>query len=136
MLWLRYLGISFLKWVVTYAATALLIVYVLPKNLSGYGLAAFAWLVAFGISFACAEWAFSIQIPGKRETAMLVAIWMVVTLSLFILYFWYFFGTVSPFIYSVDTYIQLLLELLAILLAAYLTRRRKIKAAFGEGLAE
>jgi len=136
MPWLRYLGVSFLKWVAVYAAVALVTQTIVPKTVSGYALAAVAWLVAFMVSFGFAEWAFITQIPGKQETVSLICIWMTVTLTIFIFYFWYFFGTVKPFLYSIDTYVQLLLELLAILLAAYLTRRRKIKATFGEGLAE
>ncbi|MFZ2804284.1 MAG: hypothetical protein WA001_03600 [Patescibacteria group bacterium] len=136
MPWLRYLGIAFLDWVVTYVITGLVVHFIVPPTWTGYALSLVVWLIAFGVTFAFAEWAFRSRLPGKREMGVMLGIWMVVTVSLFILFFWYFLGTIGPFIYSVDSYVQLLLDIVAILLAGYLIRRRKIKEAFGEGLTE
>jgi hypothetical protein len=133
-MWLRYLIVSFFKWLVNLFAVSLLFMYVLPSTWGGYALSFPAWIVSFIVAFACAELAFGKELPGKRETLRLLAVWMVVSLTLQILYAWFFFGTVSPVVRSLDVYVQYVLEIFAIVLAAYLTRRRKIKWELGEGM--
>lgn len=133
---MRYLVISFCKFVAHFMLTSLFMLYVLPRTWHGYAVSVPMWFVSFVIAFVFAELAFKTKMPGKNETALLLGIWMVVSLTLQIFLVVYLLGTVMPLINSFDVYIQYMLEALAILMSAYLTRRRKIKATFGEGLSE
>lgn len=132
-MWLRYLGFSFLKWLVNLFVLSLLF-YALPHTWGGFILAVPAWIVSFIIAFAFAELAFGKELPGKRETVSLLVVWMLVSFTMQLLYSWFFLGTVAPVIISIDTYVQYVLEILAIVMAAYITRRRRIRFELGEGM--
>ncbi len=135
-MWLRYLSLSILHWIAASAATFLLVQYVIPHALTGYTLAAPMWVIQFAIAFGFVMWAFHTKLPGRRETMMLLIIWFVITFALEAAFETSLAGRPAFLIYSTDLHVQYFLELAAILLAAYLTRRRRIKAVLSEGMTE
>ena len=135
-MWLRSISITFLAWLVRLFLSALILQYVIPSSWRGYAVAAPMWLLGIGVVFAAAEWAFHERLPGKRETLIFLISWIGLTVVLQIMYSFFLFGTVLPFINSLEIYIQYVFEILTILVVAYLTRRRRIKDTLGEGMVE
>ena len=133
-MWLRFTLISLLKWFAQLTASALIVRYVMPAGWSGYAISAPMWLVNFGLAFGFAEWAYRKTLPGRRETIRLLICWMVVTITLQLLFAQFFLGSVLYFTGSLEMYVQLLLEVLAILLAARVTRKRKMNKVLSEGI--
>jgi hypothetical protein len=120
----RFIAISLLKWFVVLIVNMLLLQFVLPRAWTGYSLSASLWFVAFLISFFFAEWAFGKKFPHRHDVWKLLIVWMVISVTLQILHGIYVLGDVLYVINSPDFYVQYLLEILAILLAAQATRRR------------
>lgn len=134
-MWIRFFAISILHWVFALVVSALLAMYVLV-GLHGLMLAVPMWLVNFLISFGFAAWAFHKRLPGKRDTAWLLGIWFVTTFSLQAAFEIMQYGYVYFLIRDTDVHIQYFLDVIAILLAMYLTRRWKVAAVLGEGMME
>jgi hypothetical protein len=135
-MWLRALLISALKWIAYIAASSVLLRFVLPDGWSGYALSFPLWVLAFVIAFVFAEWLFGARSADRRDTAIALGVWMAVTIVLQAILTAFVIGDVYVFLNSYDTYIQLLLEILAILLAARWMRMKRVHAVLGEGLAE
>jgi hypothetical protein len=134
-MWLRFLAISILHWVFALVMSALLAMYIL-SGFTGYALAIPMWLMNFLLSFGFASWAFHKKLPGSRDVAKMLVIWFVVMASLQAAFEIMQYGTVYFLIRDIQLHIQYFLDLFAILLAAYLTRRWKVKAVLGEGMVE
>jgi uncharacterized RDD family membrane protein YckC len=135
-MWLRSISITFLAWLARLVLSAVVLQYVIPFPWSGYMVAVPMWVLAVAVVFAAAEWAFHAQLPGKRETVTFVVSWVGLTVVLQVMYSFFLFGTVLPFINSLEIYIQYVLEILTIVTVAYLARRRRVKDSLGEGMVE
>lgn len=135
-MWLRFFLISALKWIVSFIVVGILLRYVMPSAWSGFQIAAPMWVVAFFLSFFFAEWALQKTLPGKHETIMLLAIWLIVGYTFHIVYAFFVFSNVLVIANSPDLHITYLFEAAGVVLAAYAVRRRKIKSTLGEGLSE
>jgi len=135
MLWLRYLGISLLKWFGIFTVNLIFVSYVAPSFLKGYLLSLPIWALVFLVSYWFAFWAMHLKLPGKREVTGLIIIWMVSTICLEVFYEIMAVGRPIFILHSPDLYVQYLLEIAAILLAARMLRKRKMRAASGEGMA-
>ncbi len=131
---IRTLSVILLKWSVNLLATLVLIRYVIPHGWNGYAEAAPVWVASFVIAFAFAEWIFRPKLPGKKETIRLVIMWVVLTYVLNVLGSVILFNTPRVAIYGTDLYVTLLFEIVAIILAAIVTRQRKIEKMLGEGM--
>lgn len=134
MLWPRYLGISVLKWISVFAAIVIFSAYVAPASWKGFFLAVPIWILAFALAYLFAFWALHVKIPGRRELITLIAIWMGVTIILQVSYEIFTIGRPVFIIYSLDLYVQYLLEVIAILLAGRQVRAYRMKHALSEGL--
>lgn len=135
-MWLRTIGISFLKWLANYFVTILLIVYLLPSDWHGYFIVIPMWILSFIVALTFAFWLFHPRLPTSRDTAIVIVIWLAVSWSIQVFHAFYYFGTLAPLIYGPDMYVQYLLEILAILGMSYYMRRKKIQATLGEGLVD
>ncbi len=135
-MWLRFAAISSLKWIANILAIILLSTYVIPGSWSGYVRAIPLWFLSFVVAFVFAEWALYWVHPGRLEIIRLLSAWLVLSLSYQVLYGYISLGNVYSVIYSFDIYAQFILEVCAVLLAAYALRRHKILSLLDEGLAE
>lgn len=136
IMWLRTIGISFLKWLINYYLVVVMIVYALPADWHGYAITIPMWMLSLIVAFGFAYWLFHSHLPTSRDTAIVIVIWMVVSLTLQIFHAFYYMGTLAPLIYGPDMYVQYLLEIIAILSASYYLRRKKIQSTLGEGLVD
>jgi len=131
----RYLGISIIKWIAVYTAILTFTMYVAPPGLRGNWLAIPIWIMVSAISYEFATWAMHIRIPTKRDLILLISIWMVVTICIE----WFVesmaYGQPYFLLHDYQNYVQYLLEIVAILYAARVLRKKKLKRASGEGLA-
>ncbi len=135
-MWLRTIGISFLKWIVSYFAVVFTIVYLLPSDWHGYAIVVPMWIVTSAVAGAFAYWLFHPHIPTSRTTAVTIGIWLVVSLSLQILHAFFYFGTLAPLIYGPDMYVQYLLEVIAVIGMRSYMRRKNIQSTLGEGMVD
>jgi hypothetical protein len=130
---LRFLGISIAKWITLTAVLFGLMAYLIPQA-SGWLALAPMGLVTFAVAFGFAEWAFRADLPDRKMAFTLAGIWLMTSIVLqFFLEIW-LFGRVWFLRYGLDIYGMYALELAAIFLAAFLTRRRRVMAVAGEGL--
>lgn len=133
-MWIRFLLISIVRWIANMLAVSAVLKFLIPSAWSGYAIDAPIWVVSFLLAFAIAEWAFKKKIPGRNDIALFAVLWFVVGFSLDVLFSFLVLGSASIMVQSSDRAITYIFEFAAILLAAYLTRRRKVKAALGEGM--
>lgn len=133
-MWLRFLAISFLKWMALNFLSILFFEYIAPSSWHGFVLAIPIWILSFAVAFGFAEWAFKTKFPERKTIATLLVIWMIVSYTLHILQAQFLMGSALFVINSIDIYVQYLLEILAILLAARTTKKRKILSLLGEGM--
>ncbi len=131
-MWLRYLGISIVKWITVFTAMSVMTMYI-TGGLRGYLLDIPIWAMAFAVAYGFAYWALHPTIPGKRELIQLIIIWVVVTLTLEAFYEILSIGQIV-FVYGPDFFGQYLFEIAAIFLAARVIHNKKIRAAGSEGL--
>lgn len=136
MPWLRFVWIALLHWITNLALVMAVLRFALPQGLRGFALAAIPWLLSFILAFFYTEWAFRHTLPDRRTTVLLLCLWLVIGYSLHLFYAAYMFNNVFVVLRSPDLHLTYLFEIAAILLAAYVTRRRRIKAALGEGMEE
>ncbi len=135
-MWFRFVTIISLKWSANILAVILLSTHVIPSAWSGYVRAIPLWFVSFVVAWIFSEWALRRVQPGRQEVALLLILWLMLSLSYQLLYGYISLGNVYSVINSLEMYIQFVLEICAVLLAAYAVRRRKVLSALGEGLAE
>lgn len=133
-MWLRYFFLSGLKWFVQYFVVSFLTIFAVPIGLSGYLLSVPLWLVTFFIAFIFAEWVYSNHLPNNKNTAILIVIWMAVSLMLYIFLAYFILGSINYVINSIDIYVQLLLEVIAILLATKMIRKNRLSKVLSEGM--
>ena len=133
-MWARYLGISLVKWIGIFFLTVMLTAYAAPAWLNGYWLSLPIWIIIFFAAYGFAYWALHIKLPVRRDVILLVVIWMAVTIVLEVSYEIMAVGQPVFILYSPDLYVQYLLEIIAILLAARVIRMRKLRSAAGEGM--
>jgi len=133
-MWLRFFLISLARWVVDIVLVGFLLRLVIPDTWSGLATAVPIWVVSFLLAFAIAEWAFRRHIPTKHDIALLIVLWLVVGYALDILLAYFLIGSALVVAKSTDRHMTYLFEIGAILLAAYVTRRRKLKETLGEGM--
>ncbi len=132
---LRFLTISILHWIASIVLSTALALYVLT-GFTGYVLAAPMWAMNFLLAFGFAQWAFHQRLPGPRDTMWFLLIWFIVTFSLQSAFEIYQFGQIYFLINDNFLHIQYFIDLLAILLASYLTRRWKVKSVLSEGMVD
>ncbi len=135
-MWFRFFSISVLHWIAATAAAFLMVRFVFPQGLLGIALEIPMWILMFGLALGFAMWAFDKKLPGKRETAWLLGIWFITTFIIQAAFEINLYGRPAFLLYSTDLHLQYFLEILGILFAAYLTRRRKIHAVLGVGMSE
>lgn len=135
-MWLRAFFISALKWLAYIAASSVMLRFVLPGGWRGYALSIPLWILAFVIALVFAEWLFGARSADRRDTAIAIGVWMAVTIVAQAVFTVFMIGDIYVFLNSYDTYVQLLLEALAVLLVARWMRAKRFQAALGEGLAE
>ena len=135
MTWLRYLGISILKWISIYVTMLLFVTYVAPSWLKGYWLALPMWALTLLIAYGFGYWALHFKIPARREIAILIGVWMVTTICIEIWYEILTIGRPVFLMHSIDLYVQYLIEIVGILLAARMIRAHKYRVVSGEGIA-
>ncbi len=133
--WLRYAGIATVKWIANLILVSLTLRFLIPETFRGYVNAAPIWLLSFVLAFACAEWAFRRKLPGRSDVLVLAIVWLIVSYSLDVFQVLFTFGNIYVLL-SPELHVTTVLEILAIALAAFTTRRRKIEAALGEGMEE
>ncbi|MCC7357314.1 hypothetical protein IT408_02290 [Candidatus Uhrbacteria bacterium] len=134
-MWFRFLSISVLHWTFSYVVFALLSIYVFV-GLRGILLAFPIWIINFLLSFGFATWAFQKRLPGKRDGVMFLTIWFVTTFSLQVAVEMMQYGYVYFLIQDYYLHVQYVIDVIAILSAVYITRRKKIAAVLGEGMME
>lgn len=130
---LRFLGISIAKWITLTAVLFGLVAYLIPQA-SGWMALVPMGFVTFAVAFGFAEWAFRADLPDRRAALALAGIWIATSVLLQVFMELWLFGRVWFLRYGVDIYGMYALELVAIFLAAFLTRRRRVMAVAGEGL--
>ncbi len=130
----RLFSIVLLQWVTNLFAVLVLLQFVIPGSWQGNLKAVPIWLVSFLLAFLFAEWAFDKRLPERRDTIELILVWVVVSVTLNILGSVLVFKTARVALYGTDLHITMLFEIIAIVLAAHATRRRKILRALGEGM--
>lgn len=133
-MWFRFLSIVSLKWVANVLAMLLLLRFLIPHAWTGFLKAAPIWVVSFVIAFLFAEWALATRLPNTKNLFQLILTWIVVSYLLNILGSVFLFQTARVALYGTDLHLTSVMELLAILLAASVIRRRKLQAVLGEGM--
>ena len=131
----RYLGISIVKWIAVYTAILVFTMYVAPSWLRGNWLAIPIWIMVSAISYGFATWAMHIRIPTKNDLILLITVWMVVTICIEVFLETMAYGQPYFLLHDYQNYVQYLFEIVAILYAARVLRKKKMKKAGGEGLA-
>jgi len=129
----RYALISFLKFVVTFYGLFSLYSYILPEWVVGNLLSAITWIAVFIISFLFATWAFHPGSPTDRDITKLVIVWLSVTIVLLLGFGIFFTFRGARILFEGEILIQLVIEVVAIILAGILLRRRALKQELGEG---
>ncbi|MFA5936155.1 MAG: hypothetical protein WC787_04885 [Patescibacteria group bacterium] len=132
-MWLRYLVISFLNLVMGLLTLVILLAYILPTDSPSLLLQAVGWMIGFAFAFIFSHWAFSKKIPDRKDALMLVVFHIAFFLLIYALYGILISDRGVGVIVSLELVIQLVLEVIAILLAAYHLRRRKLQSMLGEG---
>ena len=133
-MWFKFFSISLIRWTLNMLVVAALLKYVIPSDWSGMATAAPIWVVSFFLAFALAEWAFRGASPKKNTVALLLVNWIVVNLTLDILFAYYVLGYAVIAVKSPDRWVTYMVEIAAIFLAAYVTRRRNIRELMSEGI--
>lgn len=132
-MWFRFLVISFLKWVVVFAAIVVLS-SIVPNVLNGWLLTVLVWIMATVLAFVFAHWALSTRLPDRKDTLLLAAIWILIYVTGFLVYGMMFSTRGPGVLVSVEFLVQLALELAAVFFAAYSSKRRRIASVLGEGM--
>lgn len=132
---LRYLGISIIKWFGVFTVTLVFARYVAPDWMKGYALALPTWALISFVAYGFAFWAMHIKMPGKHEIITLLLVWIIVTFCLQAFFEIMAFGSPVFLLRSPDLYIQYLIEIASIMVAARVLRKRKMRAVSGEGIA-
>lgn len=130
-MFLRFLIVSFIKFVASMLAIYILYSYVIPSSFSGVLAFIPTWLVMFVLAFVFALLAFGKKAPKRQDMLMLIAIWMTVTICGFLLYGLLLSprgvrASVAP-----EILVQFVLEVLAIYLAAFRLRRQSVESILG-----
>lgn len=128
---LRFLGISFLKWLAIFFSIAYLYGFV-PSGAGTILPTILAWVVVFVLSAIFVMLAFGSSVPSKRPTYTLIVVWFAVTV---VCYGAYSIGISSMGLrafFSVQIIGQMAVEAVAILITTYLLRRRSFKRELGE----
>ncbi len=133
-MWFRLFSIIFLKWIANALAVFVSLRFFIPHAWQGFLKAAPIWALSFVIAFVFAKWAFAARFPTRRDLFSLMAMWVVVSYTLNIFGSVLLFQTARVALYGTDLHLASAWELLAILLAALLVRRQKLRAALGEGM--
>ncbi|MEK7655806.1 MAG: hypothetical protein AAB386_03960 [Patescibacteria group bacterium] len=123
---LRALGISILKLTADFLAIMLLFSYVIPSSFGGIVLSIITWCVTFFIAFVFASWAFSKRSPSRRNVLTLIAVWLTVTVGGFAVFGMRFSLQGLWAVVSTELLVQYVLEILAILFAAYRHKSRHV----------
>ncbi len=111
-----------------------LLKWVIPSDWSAMMQAAPIWIASFFLAFILAEWAFRGATPKKNTVALLLVNWLVVNLTLDILFAYYILGFAALAIKSPEHWVTYMMEIAAIFLAAYVTRRRSVRELMSEGI--
>ncbi len=129
----RYAFIAFLKFVAIFYGLFAVYKYILPESVTGTALNIVTWIAVFFISYAFATWAFHPSPPTDRDTATLAIVWMAVTIVLLLGYGLLFTFRGPRILFETEVLVQLVIELIAVILAGYISRRRRLKQELGEG---
>ncbi|MBU1032745.1 MAG: hypothetical protein ABII13_04700 [Patescibacteria group bacterium] len=124
---LRFLGITFIKFIVTTFGLFTLYALILPDVIPGWGINIITWIITFALAYLFAYWAvFNIK-PNRKDTLLLVFIWLLVTVTGFLLY-GILYSVQGPWLLvRPEILVQLVLEVLAILMVAYQVRHKKVE---------
>lgn len=128
---LRTIGITVLKWLVVFIAIAFAYAAI-PPSLGSILPLAVAWVAAFIIAFLFATWIFHPTMPDRKTTWSVFGIWMVVTVTGYIVYVLLVSRLGFRELVSVQLVGQIVVESFAILLASFTRKRRMLKQELGE----
>ncbi len=133
-MWFRFIGISLLKWVADTVAIMLVLGYVVPHSWHGYALSFPIWIMTTALAYGFAYWALHPSYPTQKNVIILLIVWMVITFMFEASYEVFIIGV--PILFSnIDTIVQYMLEIAAILMVARVLRIKKMHSAAGEGIA-
>ncbi len=130
----RFIGISVVKWLVSFLVVYLAMSYLIPASIIGLGRIVLVWVLTTLSAFVFAEWAFKPKLPERQDIIQLMIVSTVVNVLLSIGTDIIVYGKPTLLIGSFDIQVQYLLELLVIPLAGYIARKRRLQAAASEGL--
>lgn len=130
----RFLFTSLTRWVLNMLLVVAMLKYIIPSEWPGMATAAPIWVMSFLLAFGLAEWAFRTIVPTKQSIAVLLLNWLIVNLTLDILFAYYIIGTAAAAVKSADHWVTYMVEIAAIFLAAYVTRRRNVREMMSEGI--
>lgn len=133
-MYLRSLCIAILHWLISFFAIALMLGFILPSNASGWMLNVPAWILAFLLSALFASWAFSPYLPEPREIFFVIVLWFLVLVTGYLGYGILFSLRGPLLIFEWEFFVQIILQLVAVWLAGFRLRRRKLKEVLGEGM--
>lgn len=127
----RIIGITILKWLVVFIAIALAYAVIPPAFGSVLPLMA-AWTATFFGAFLFATWIFHPSMPNRKTTWTIFAVWMIVTVTGYVVYVLRVSLLNVRELVSVQLLGQLVVESLAIFFASFIRKRRMLKQELGE----
>jgi hypothetical protein len=132
--WFRFIAITTINWVVNLFLVSIFLVYVIPRSIHGYGLAVVVWVLSSLIAFVFAHWAFHPRMPGRTDTVALCVIWFFMTIAFQAFWEMYQYGQLVFFFLNIDLLGAVILQIVAIVLASYISRRHRLRSTLGEGM--
>lgn len=131
-MFLRFLIISVLRFITNILVIYVLYSFLLPSQMGETARLILTWLVLFITAFVFATWALAKKIPTRQQVLMLIAIWLAVSVSIFLIYGIFRSPRGAKVLIAPEILFQFVLEIGAILLAAFILKRRALKSELGE----
>lgn len=132
-MWLKYLIISFLRFLAGFIGLIMLYRFVIPIGSSVILVTGAAWLLAFLLAFIFAVWGLGDKAPDRQVVFLFIGIWLAVNVSGHALYGIFLSSRGISAIVAPEILAQWILEVAAIYLAVYRLKRRSVAAILGEG---
>ncbi|MDQ7814903.1 MAG: hypothetical protein RDU25_03825 [Patescibacteria group bacterium] len=132
-MWLRFAGISTVKWLAFNFLLSVLFFF-LPTFFFGIWVRIMMWVLAALVAFIFAWWAFDKELPTLKDIVVLWALWVAIFFILQVIYDFVLFGQVMFIFAGFDIWIQLAIETLMVVTAALVIRKIKYKKVASEGM--
>jgi len=134
-MWFRAFLISCLNIVATMVAIVLLLSFVIPAWLPMIVRNLFSWTMAVIVGWICAHWIFAKKMPTDPDILTVCIVHAIVFCLAYLAYGIFLFPQQGPrILLSVELLVQVALECAIILIEGYRLKRRRLQAAFGEGM--